>query len=204
MPCVHWEFSLGAFLCTCAEHNNSSFLQGGIADSQRKKWASLEENVEVIWLQNVVQRVFFIVTLPSPPFALILLLDIFWLVKRGEAGREEEGTKEHTFAQASCWEIKAQILQETKIWLTWKSAIVKTCRSLSYYFHLLLACKKIKYSDCVFSCLSCLEHRDTLWLMSLEIICLNLSVLATLRLSAAQLQPSNLLSQSFLLVLYSV
>lgn len=35
-------------------------------------------------------------------------------------------------------------------------------------------------------------------------MCLDLSVLATFNLSAAQLQPSNLLSQSFLLVLYSV
>lgn len=204
MPCVHWEFSLGAFLCTCAEHNNSSFLQGGIADSQRKKWASLEENLEVIWLQNVVRRVFFIVTLPPHllPLSCCWIFFGWWNAgKLGERRRERRSTHLHKHL---CWEIKAQILQETKIWLTWKSAIVKTCRSLSYYFHLLLAYKKIIYSACVFSCLSCLEHRDTLWLMSLEISCLNLSVLATLRLSAAQLQPSNLLSQSFLLVLYSV
>lgn len=37
MPCVHWEFSLGAFLCTCAEHNSSPFLRSGIANSRGKK-----------------------------------------------------------------------------------------------------------------------------------------------------------------------
>lgn len=168
MPCVHWEFSLGAFLCTCAEHNNSPFLQGGIADSQRKKWASLEQNLEVIWLQNVVRRGFFHCNSLLP----VLLLPLsccwifFWLMEHGETGMGEEGRKESTFAKASCWEVKAQILQEIRIWLAWKSVIVEAA-VLCYRFHLLLVCKKMIYSACVSSCLSCLEHCDTLWVWKL-------------------------------------
>lgn len=77
----------------------------------------------------------------------------------------------------------------------------KSCHSLC--FHMMLGCKKMV--DSFISGLpNCIEHCDTLLLMDLEVICLNLSVLAALSLSAAQLQTSNFISQSFLLFLYSV
>lgn len=168
MLCVHWEFSLGAFLCTCAEHNNSSFLQGGIADSRRKKWASLEQNLEAIWLQNVVRRVFFFYcnSFP-PPFALILLLDIFlaggkWGSWDGGGGKEEEH-----ICTSILLRNKGTDPSRNKDLAYLQASDSKSCFSLSYCFHLLLGCKKMIHSACVSSCLSCLEHCDTLWVWKL-------------------------------------
>lgn len=99
MPCVHWEFSLGAFLCTCAEHNNSSFLQGGIADSQRENGLAWSRTCTYLITEWSPEGISIVIPSPHPLlFTLILLLGVFWLVEHGEAGIGEEGRKKSAFA----------------------------------------------------------------------------------------------------------
>lgn len=131
MPCVHWEFSLGAFLCTCAEHNKSPFLQGGIADSQRKNGLAWSRTCSYLITECGPEGLSIVIPSPHPLLSPLSCCWVFFVlqikikVEHREAGMGEEGRKKSTFAQTSCWEIKAQILQEMRIWLTWKSVAVR-------------------------------------------------------------------------------
>lgn len=88
MPCVHWEFSLGAFLCTCAEHNSSPFLRSGIANSRGKKMGSTRAKPGGYLITECGPEVFFfiVMVLFFSNFVLMLLLDMFCLVEDGKLG----------------------------------------------------------------------------------------------------------------------